>query len=55
MMFSANGAVIGLSKTEQKLLKLFINNIGMTLTRENLIERVWSDGVCIEQSYDCSF
>ena len=44
MKFSVHDVVIDLSKTEQKLLKLFINNIGMTLTREKLIERVWSDG-----------
>lgn len=44
MIFSVNGTAIELSKTEQRLLKLFINNIGKTLTRDTLIDRVWSDG-----------
>lgn len=44
MIFSADGVVVELSKTEQKLLKLFISNVGITLTRENLIDRIWSDG-----------
>lgn len=42
--FFADGRQIELSKTEQKLLKLFVKNIGVTLSREVLIDRVWSDG-----------
>ena len=44
MIFSVNGIPIELSKTEQKLLRMFISNIGITLTRETLIDRIWSDG-----------
>ena len=44
MEFSANGQQIELSKTEQKLLKMFVKNIGMTLSRYTLIDRIWSDG-----------
>lgn len=44
MIFSANGGLVELSKTEQKLLRLFVNNIGVTLTRDTLIDRIWSDG-----------
>lgn len=44
MIFSANNEFVELSKTEQKLLKLFVNNIGITLTRDTLIDRVWSEG-----------
>lgn len=44
MKFSAKGQQIELSKTEQKLLKLFIKNIGITLSRDTLIDRIWSDG-----------
>lgn len=42
--FFSDGRQIELSKTEQKLLKLFVKNIGVTLSREMLIDRVWSDG-----------
>ena len=44
MEFSADGRQIELSKTEQKLLKMFIKNIGVTLSRDTLIDRIWSDG-----------
>lgn len=44
MIFSVNGIPVELSKTEQKLLRMFISNIGITLTRETLIDRIWSDG-----------
>ena len=44
MEFSANGQQIELSKTEQKLLKMFVKNIGVTLSRDILIDRIWSDG-----------
>ena len=44
MEFSADGQQIELSKTEQKLLKMFIQNIGVTLSRDSLIDRIWSDG-----------
>ena len=33
-----------LSKTEQKLLRLLVEHPGQTLTREILLERVWTDG-----------
>ena len=44
MEFSRNGQVIELSKTEQKLLRLLVENRGRTLTRETLVDRVWTDG-----------
>lgn len=44
MEFFVKGTGIELSKTEQKLLKVFVNNIGITLTRGLLIEQIWSDG-----------
>lgn len=34
---------IELSKTEQKLLRLLTANAGMTLTRDVLMDRIWSD------------
>lgn len=44
MEFSVDGKPVELSKTEQKLLRLLVQNKGQTLTRELLLDRVWSDG-----------
>ncbi len=44
MEFYFKGETVELSKTEQKLLKLLTANIGITLTREILVDRIWSDG-----------
>lgn len=42
MEFKKRGKLLELSKTEQKLLKLLIANKGRTLTRELLIDKIWS-------------
>lgn len=44
MEFHKNGSPVDLSKTEQKLLRVLVENRGMTLSREKLLDRVWSDG-----------
>lgn len=44
MEFSKNGKEIILSKTEQKLLKLLVENRGQVLPRELLIDRLWTGG-----------
>ena len=44
MIFKAGEMAVNLSKTEQKLLKLLVSNKGITLSRDNLIDRIWSDG-----------
>lgn len=44
MLFTKNGKEIELSKTEQKLLRILLENRGNILTRDTLIDRVWSDG-----------
>lgn len=44
MVFKSGERVVNLSKTEQKLLKLLVSNKGITLSRDRLIDRVWSDG-----------
>ncbi|MCH5344951.1 MAG: response regulator transcription factor [Acetatifactor sp.] len=44
MDFRLDGQEITLSITEQKLLKLLVTNPGQTLTREMLVERIWTDG-----------
>lgn len=44
MIFTVNGEEISLSKTEQRLLKLLVYNQGITLSRDDLIDRLWTDG-----------
>ena len=44
MEFYKNGQEIYLSKTEQKLLKLLVKNANQTLSREILVDRLWTDG-----------
>lgn len=44
MKFLDGNTPVELSKTEQRLLKIFVQNQGRTLSREMLIDRVWSDG-----------
>ncbi len=44
MKFLVDNMPVELSKTEQRLLKIFVQNQGRTLSREMLIDRVWSDG-----------
>lgn len=41
MIFSVKGQSVELSKTEQKLLHILLENKGKTVTRELLIDRVW--------------
>ncbi len=44
MEFRKNGQRIDLSKTEQKLLRLLVENRGRTLSRGTLLDRIWTDG-----------
>lgn len=44
MEFIKNGAPIELSKTEQKLLRILLENRGHTLTRAQLVDSIWTDG-----------
>lgn len=44
MTFLSSGRPVELSKTEQKLLRLLVENRGVTLRRGDLIDRIWSDG-----------
>ena len=37
-------AKVELSKTEQKLLHLLVENRGRTMTRGDLVDRIWTDG-----------
>ena len=44
MQFTKNGISIELSKTEQKLLRVLIENRGQTLSRAALVDAIWTDG-----------
>lgn len=44
MEFLKSNTQINLTKTEQKLLKTLVNNQNQVLTREQLIDKVWTDG-----------
>ncbi|MDD3206278.1 MAG: response regulator transcription factor [Lachnospiraceae bacterium] len=43
MEFYKNSAPIELSKTEQKLLRILVENKGVTLERGALVDRIWTD------------
>ena len=44
MEFHKDGQAIELSKTEQKLLRILIENRGQTLSRGMLVDKIWTDG-----------
>ena len=44
MEFSVDGVAVELSKTEQKLLRILTDNAGITLSRDKLVDRIWTDG-----------
>ena len=44
MEFRKDGRLIELSKTEQKLLRILVENRGQTLPRTTLVDRIWTDG-----------
>lgn len=44
LIFTWNGQAVSLSINEQRLLRLFVENRGRVLTRNTLIDRLWSDG-----------
>lgn len=44
MTFFVGDAKVELSKTEQKLLHLLVENRGRTMSRGDLVDRIWTDG-----------
>ena len=44
MEFTKNDAPIELSKTEQRLLRILLENRGHTLTRAQLVDAIWTNG-----------
>ena len=50
MVYTKNGVPLDLSKTEQRLLRLLAEHRGQTLTREQLLERVWDGGEFVDEN-----
>ena len=44
MEFFIHDRKVELSKTEQKLLRLLIENRGTVMSRSALVDRIWTDG-----------
>lgn len=44
MDFRRDGSLVELSKTEQKLLRVLVENRGRAVPRAALVDRVWTDG-----------
>jgi DNA-binding response OmpR family regulator len=43
MKFTVQGESVELSKTEQKLLRILVENQGTTISRNTLVDRIWTD------------
>mgnify|MGYP000840695227 CR=1 FL=1 len=44
MEYRKNGENLVLSRTEQKLLRILVENRGTAVSRERLMDRIWTDG-----------
>ena len=50
MEFTRDGVPLELSRTEQRLLRLLVENRGRTLTRALLLDRVWDGGEFVDEN-----
>ena len=50
LLFTREGEAVELSKTEQRLLRLLVENRGRTLPREVLLDRVWDGGTFVDEN-----
>ncbi|MDO4541769.1 MAG: response regulator transcription factor [Bacillota bacterium] len=50
MIFTKEGQDLSLSRTEQRLLRLLVENPGRTLTRDMLLDRVWDMGEFVDEN-----
>ena len=50
LVFARDGVPIDLSKTEQRLLRLLVENRGRTLPRELLLEKVWDGSEFVDEN-----
>ncbi len=44
MIFKVASEEVPLSRIEQRLLKMLVSNRGVTLSRDDLVDRLWTDG-----------
>ena len=50
LRFTVDGAPVDLSRTEQRLLRLLVENRGRTLPRDLLLSRVWDGGEFVDEN-----
>ncbi len=51
MQFMTNTGFVELSKTEQRLLRLLVENQGIIISRTNLIDHIWTDTAeCVDEN-----
>ena len=50
MEFSRGGRAVELSRTEQRLLRLLVENRGRVLTRARLLDAVWDGGSFVDEN-----
>ncbi len=50
LRFTVDGAAVELSRTEQRLLRLLVENRGRTLPRDLLLSRVWDGGEFVDEN-----
>lgn len=50
LRFRKGGREVSLSRTEQRLLQLLVENRGRTLPRERLLEQVWDGGEFVDEN-----
>lgn len=50
LVFTKAGQELSLSKTEQRLLRLLVENRDRTLTRERLLDAVWDGGEFVDEN-----
>lgn len=51
MQFMTNTGFVELSKTEQRLLRLLVENQGIIISRTNLIDHIWTDAAeCVDEN-----
>lgn len=48
--FEKDGEALSLSRTEQRLLSMLLENRGQTLTRGQLLEKVWDGGEFVDEN-----
>ncbi len=44
LVYRKNGSLVELSHTEQKLLKILVENRGHAVSRASMVDRIWTDG-----------